>query len=96
MRKLLFILLIIGGCSKAPTYTPIILADAGNYTPTPDIINLPKDVVEDTTSLPVDSTGTVDALDPPPDVNVQFIDGGGIDTILPDPPKKDTSSGPLC
>ena len=94
MRKLLFIFLIVGGCSKAPTYTPIILADAGYHTPLPDIINLPKDVIEDTTSLPVDSTGTVDALGPPPDVNVQFIDGGTIDTILPDPPKKDTSSGP--
>jgi streptogramin lyase len=94
MRKLLFIFLIIGGCSKAPTYTPIILADAGHHTPTPDIINLPKDVIQDTTSLPVDSTGTVDALGPPPDIDVQFIDAGGIDTILPDPPKKDTSSGP--
>ena len=94
MRKLLFIFFILCGCSKAPTYTPIVLADAGTYNPTTDILVLSEDTVEDTVSTPEDATGTVDALGPPPDVNVQFIDGGGIDTILPDPPKKDTSSGP--
>ena len=94
MRKLLFILLILGGCSKAPTYTPIKIVDAGIYNPPTDITNISKDTVEDVVSTPEDTTGTVDALGPPPDVIIQFIDAGGVDTILPDPPKKDTSSGP--